>query len=130
MQMICRNQMLGTSNPTDFVLKPKLSSLNLQSSSTTCFSGLCTKMISLSQLSHLLLLQVLLPVQHHSLVSLDCFPQSSPYTGFNNQLAKKVLNPSQLADPSTTTANYGFTCQMFSHSTIPTREGKQSLSLS
>lgn len=57
MQTICRNQMLGTSNPIGLVFKPQLSSLNLQSSSTAWFSGLSKEMISLSQLSHLLLLQ-------------------------------------------------------------------------
>lgn len=76
---------------------------------------------------------LLFSVQHHSLLSLDCFPQSRPYTGFNNQQWEKVFNPSQLADPSTPTAKIyvrDLHAKMSSHSTIPTRNGKQSLNLS
>lgn len=68
-------------------------------------------------------------MQHHSLLSLDCFPQSRPYTGFNNKQSKKVFNPSQLADLSTPTSKiyvWDLHPKMSSHSTIPTRKGKQS----
>ena len=35
-----------------------------------------------------------------------------------------------MADPNTSTANWGSTCQAFSYSTVPAGEGKQSLILS
>lgn len=68
-------------------------------------------------------------MQHHSLLSLDCLPQSRPHIGFNNQQSKEVFNLSQVADPSTSTAKiyvWDLHAKMSSHSTIPTRKGKQS----
>jgi len=81
--------MLGTSNPIGLVYKPQLSSLDHQSSSTGWFSGPSQEMICLISAVSPAPPAVLFPVQHRSLVSLDCFPQSSAYTAFNNQLAKK-----------------------------------------
>lgn len=126
-RLAAKKQMLGTSNHIGLVFKPRLSSLKHQSSSTVCFSGLFKEMISVSQLPHLLLLQCYSQCST-TLVGLDCFPKSSPYTGLDNQLAKRILNPSQLAVPSNSTANQGFTCQMFSATS--TTGGKQRLNLS
>lgn len=124
--------MLGTSNPTGFIFKPKLSKLNLQSSSTTWFSELSKEMISLSHLSYLLLRSS--SSYSQCSITVQLVQTSSHKTvhilALITSWQKTVFNPSQLADPSASTANQGFTCQVFSHSTIPAREGKQSLNLS
>lgn len=127
MQTTCRNQMLGTTNRIGLIFKPKLSCVKspvLKHYLVQCAfqDDFCLNCLISSSCS-------IIP-SAASLSSLDCFPQSTPHIGFNNQLAKKVFNPSQLADPSTSTANLGLTCQVFSHSTIPTKEGKRTLNLS